>query len=631
MRFVTVLLLSALAWTAQAEERILSFHSAIGVAADGTMEVTETIQVRAKNQQINRGIFRDFPTDYRDRAGNRYRVGFKLLGVWKNDQPEPYHTQAITGGVRTYIGNENVILAPGEYKYTLRYRTDRQLGFFKAHDELYWNVTGNNWAFPIDRATATVQLPEGILPDAMRVEAYTGYLGDKGKSYRATVSSDGVAHFQTTEALRERQGLTIVVTWPKGFVTEPSTGERLAHTLGDNLNLLIATGGLLLLLLYYVTVWLRMGKDPETGVIIPIYTPPEGYSPAAMRFIRRMGYDHKTFAAALVNLAVKGCLKISKDGSEYSVKKTTAQPAPELAPGERVLLGKLFAAGDTFSFETSNHTKVAAALKSHKKSLSKDYERIYFHENSRYVVIGALISIAIFAAFIATIPLGEQMAMSIFSALWLGVPALIFFSLLRSSITHWRAGMVVQALMQSVVFLVFLGFIVIGGWFSGLGGQFPIMPALLGLALIMVNYLFYHWMKAPTSLGRRLLDRVEGFKRYIEVAEKQELQHRYPENKTPALFEKYLPYAIALDVEQKWGQQFAGVLLAAGTASQAYQPQWYDGNDWDVHSVGDFSKSIGNGFASSIASSSQAPGSSSGSGGGGSSGGGGGGGGGGGW
>ena len=148
----------------------------------------------------------------------------------------------------------------------------------------------------------------------------------------------------------------------------------------------------------------------------------------------------------------------------------------------------------------------------------------------------------------------------------------------------------------------------------------------------VVNALFHQLMKAPTLLGRKIMDQLEGFKLYLSVAEKDRLNLANPPKETPELFEKYLPYALALDVEQKWSERFASVLAAAQAGDGGtYHPMWYHGTSWSRLGAGGFANSLGSSFNSAISSSATAPGSSSGSGGGGFSGGGGGGGGGGGW
>ena len=158
------------------------------------------------------------------------------------------------------------------------------------------------------------------------------------------------------------------------------------------------------------------------------------------------------------------------------------------------------------------------------------------------------------------------------------------------------------------------------------------VPLLLGI--VALHWSFWHLIKQPTVEGQRVRDGIEGFRMYLGTAEGEYLQQMYPPKATPELFEKYLPYALALDVENEWSEKFSDVLAQAGTAAgeaDGYQPAWYHGSGWMSSSPAAFASGLAGSLGGAISSSSTAPGSSSGSGGGGSSGGGGGGGGGGGW
>jgi uncharacterized membrane protein len=154
------------------------------------------------------------------------------------------------------------------------------------------------------------------------------------------------------------------------------------------------------------------------------------------------------------------------------------------------------------------------------------------------------------------------------------------------------------------------------------------LTAFLAGAAALLNLIFYNLLKAPTLLGRKVLDKIEGFKIYLSTAEKERLNYIVPADETPEVFEKYLPYALALDVEQEWAEKFSSILDKA-VIEKNYSPSWYSGNNWSAFGSGSFVSSFSSSFSSAVSSSSTAPGSSSGSGG--SSGGGGGGGGGGGW
>ena len=347
----------------------------------------------AEGKQIKRGIYRDFPTDYRDRHGNRLRVGFEVIRIRRDGAPEPYHTQTINNGIRVYIGRESRQVPPGQHTWEITYKTDRQLGFFAAHDELYWNVTGNEWVFPIDEASATVTLPAPVSSDKLATRAYTGALGSTDLDASATITSPGQVTFRTTRPLGAREGLTIVVTWPKGIVAEPSRAERFAATLRDNAHLIAGLGGFALLLAYYIVVWARVGRDPEPGVIIARYEPPPGYSPASMRYIAEMGYDNQCFTAAILNLAVKGYLTIEDDDGEYSLARTGATVA--MAPGERRLAAALFGTGDRIRLHNAEHARFKEALDKHEQALSMDYETKYFVTNRKPFFVGIAISLVV--------------------------------------------------------------------------------------------------------------------------------------------------------------------------------------------------------------------------------------------
>src|SRR6185503_13964238 len=102
------------------------------------------------------------------------------------------------------------------------------------------------------------------------------------------------------------EGLTVAVRFPKGVVTPPGSVERAGDFLRQNGSVLAAALGVLALLAYYLTAWWHFGRDPARGVVIPLFTPPKGFSAPAVRFVQRMGFDRKTFAASIIGMAVKG-------------------------------------------------------------------------------------------------------------------------------------------------------------------------------------------------------------------------------------------------------------------------------------------------------------------------------------
>ena len=566
MKKFAAFLILILPLTVFADERILGFHSDIRVMTDGMIEVTETIKVRAEGNRIKRGIYRDFPTEYQDKIGNEYKVAFEPLAVLRNGAPEAFHTQAVRRGVRTYFGRADRFINQGEHTYVFRYKASRMLGFFDEHDELYWNVTGFDWAFPIDRASATVMLEFDAPLSGITKEAYTGPFGARGRDYRSRLDSARRVFFEANSPLSPVNGLTIVVGWPKGFVDEPSKADEVGWLLKDNRNLLAAVIGYLLLLAYYIPVWRKYGKDPEEGVVVTRYEPPDGFSPASLRYIRQMYYDNKVMTAAVVNLAVKGYLEIKRrGGSHWLIRKDSDVLKPAMAAGEQELFDGLFKDGPKIELDNENHGVLGAARAAHQKSLKKDYKQHYFKTN------GAL-----------------------------NIPAIVIVigsMLIAVNIGRGPTALVIATIVLSFLTMAFFAFI----------------------------------MTSPTTRGRKVLDEMLGFKDFLEIAEKDELNLRNPPEKTPQLFEAFLPFALALGVDQEWSERFASVLAAIRDQDgREYQPSWYNGR-WNSSNLSKTTSKLSGSLNTAISSSVSAPGSSSGGGGGGSSGGGGGGGGGGGW
>ena len=606
-------------------ERILSFDSRIEVRADSSLVVTETIRVRAEGQAIKRGIYRDFPQLYRGRWGLNQRTGFTVISVQRNGHPEPFHLESRDNGQRVYIGRSNVSLPTGESTYELTYQTDRQLGFFTDHDELYWNVTGNGWAFAMNKVTAEITLPPGA--SALSMEAYTGLQGARGRDYTSGKAAAGALVFATTRELAPQEGLTIVVAWPKGIVRAMTPRDRWVNLLRDNLGLAFAVGGLLCVLGYYFIVWLAVGKDSAAGTIIPLYAPPAGFSPAAVRNLVEMSFDQKAFVANLISLAVKGAITIHQDpAKDYTIHRTTT--AATLLPDEQLVRDKLLDARESLLLKQDNHATIQGAIGNLKHALAQQLERKYFVTNFWYWFAGLLLSLIPLAISVLTYSNGGQSAGRL---VWLSFWTLGVTFLLYAMIAAWRSRQWAAAFFMTFFCVPFVAGECFGLWI--LSQSTSVWVPVLFLIGVVLNGVFYRLLKAPTDAGRKLLDQIDGFRLYLSVAEKDRLNDQNPPNKTPQLFEMFLPYALALNVEQQWAEQFTEVLARAGVGQKGgYSPAWYSGgHDWNSLGAAGFATALGSSMSSAISSAATAPGSSSGGGGGGSSGGGGGGGGGGGW
>ena len=637
MRRLLLPLLAALALalpaTAAADERILHYLSDVAVGADGTLDVTETIRVRAEGIRIRHGIYRDFPTRYADKNGRRVRVDFSLVGTWLDGVEEPSKVETLTNGVRIRIGSADKIVPQGEHIYTIRYNATRLLGRFEGFDELYWNATGNGWDFPIERATATITLPS---PSRFgQRAAYTGPQGSTEQAARVMEERPGSISFAATRPLYAREGLTIAAAFPKGVVDEPPQSTRLAWFLADWGPPLTAVGGLAAVLGFLFYAWRKAGRDPRAGTVVPLFSPPDDLSPAAMRYIVEQSLDDRAFAAALVDSAVKGHIRlIEEDGGWFSgnnrrIERLGDGQSQPLADAEQRALNRLVSHNESLAMEQKNHATFSAAKKALSDRFAQAYDGKLFLRNHGWIgaaMVAFVVALWLAASAVIVAEGAGHSLLVLLSAASLAIAGLVFLAAPNDKGTG-RCLIHLLAVIFGGVGVV-LAFPIIPEALKT-GNWIPLVIPLIALPFVVSSF---WWMSAPTKEGRGVLDRIAGFKQYLSVTEADRLDRMQAPKDSLQLFERYLPYAIALGVENRWADRYAGLLAAAATAPGASQGfAWYSGSSSPWNDTGGFVNSIGSSLASTVSSASTAPGSSSGSGGGGSSGGGGGGGGGGGW
>lgn len=611
----------------QREEHIANFQSNIVVNADASIDVTENITAYAAGQEIKRGIVRWLPTRYTDSYGVKHVVKYDLKQVLVNEAPSAYHTNDSDKRFVIYVGKKNVFLKPGYYTYTITYHVDNAINFLGDGDELYWNVTGNNWDFAILKTTADITLPQGA--KFLNFHAYVGKAGERGTNYQTSELSQNQMSFNTGY-LAPNEGLTIAVAWPKGFVKAPTQKEKIMRAFEINKKRLLLLEVAGIVLAYYLIVWFLYGRDPRKGTIIPLFEPPNRLSPAAIRYITRMGFDMKAFTAAVVDLATKKFITIKNDYDDYTLVKIGKDDST-LSLDEIDLQRALFQSGDSLHLSQSNASLLKSAKNKFKTALKETYQDTYFKSNLIYLIPGLLFTIVAFA--IAILGAKEPPAAA-FSVLWLTIWGTACSTLVVMMLNTWQKVWHFFSIKNSLsaLFTTAFTFVFSIGLVAGLTAltsAIEIFTVPVLFFIMILNLVFYHLMKVPTAEGRKLMDQIEGFKLFLSTTERYRLESLNPPKQTPELFEKYLPYAIALDVENQWGELFNASLRQAGIEPNTYHPRWYSGV-WTNQSVSTFPVFLGTGLTCAVASASVSS-SSSGSGGGGSSGGGGGGGGGGGW
>ncbi len=541
------------------------FDAAITVRPTGELEVTETIAARFTG--VWNGIYRSIPVEYRTSTGFNWRVRLELQSITNDDgEPLSYETsrERHYRKFKIWVPNAEDAVRTVVIKYVVH----GGLRFFEEHDELYWNITGDEWDVPIEAASARITLPDAAR--GIRATAFNGAYGSTARDALVEIRANQVRITMPT-ALAFREGLTAVVGWDKGAVPEPTRTDRALGFLATNWPLLIPVPVFIAMLL----TWRARGRDPARLPVSVQYTAPEGLSPAEAGTLIDNRVDMRDITATVVDLAVNGHLKIEerKEPKVFGLferddfvfhRLRTEGDRPALRPHESRVLAGIFSGNDTSVALSELQNKFYSHLPAIRQSIFTELVRKKYYQRRPDSVQALWVGLGIAAG--ALIAIGGAMISAVFD-------------------------------LTPVPFLI-------AGAIS---------------AVIMVGFGIV--MPARTVAGARALERVLGFEEFLERVESDRLDRV---GRTPELFERCLPYAMAFGVEKQWANAFHDIYREP--------PNWYTGRSMTTFNAATFSSRLSAMSSQASSTMSSSPRSSSGSGfSGGSSGGGGGGGGGGGF
>ncbi len=495
------------------EFRIEKFSAEISVSARGAVDVTETIQARFIGSW--NGLYREIPVEYFTPQGFNYSL---FLDVKRITDGEGQPLKFESSRERHY--RKLKIFVPGAFNalrtIVIEYSVSDALRFFEDHDELYWNVTGDEWDVPIESAAARVILPAGAT--GIRTNVFTGVYGSRAQEADIEVAGNGV-EFQTRAPLRYHEGLTIAVAFDKGFVRAPSLADKISLFLRSNWPLFIP------LFAFVVMFWLwwTRGRDPRLRPIAVQYEPPDKLTPGELGTLIDEGVDMRDITATLVDLAVRGFLVIEETKQEH-------------------LMG-LWSDKD-YNFILKKPRSAWSSLKNHEQALLE----------------------GVFSAGAA----GETVSMSrLETRLYPSLPSLKN-SLCDSLVSHGYYRRRPDSTRNFYVGLgIILGVLVAwGGAVLGRSlGMAPLAFIVSGVLTGIVVCAFGWFMPARTAEGTRVLEGTLGFEDFLHHVESDRFNRMI---KTPEMFERFLPFAMAFGVDKNWSKAFQDICKEP--------PGWYCGS-----------------------------------------------------
>jgi uncharacterized membrane protein len=504
-----VLLAFLLALPAFAREwRITNFSSSMQVAPDGTMTVRENLEVSFEGQF--HGIYRDIPIQYPGPHGSNYTLFLTVTSVTDGQGNKLKYDSSVQGDFRhlkIYIPDAVNTTKVVDINYTVK----NAVRWFDDHDELYWNVTGNDWPVPIDSAMAIILFPPNAANN-LRGQAFTGVYGSEGRDATATVNGN-VVKVSTNGALEMREGVTADVYITKGVLTQPSQLTFALWFIRSNVIVLLPLWAFVVMFFF----WWTKGRDPKPDTsVAPMYEPPKDMTPAEVGTLTNDSVHPRDITSTLVDLAVKGYLKIEEVESKMLVFSHRDYIFHSLKPQgswdslqahERVMLNHLFAGG-------------------------RDQIRMSELRNQFYVAIPT----------IKEDILAELKGKGMYSVDPDSAHAYVFIGVILTALPF----VLVQVLKVADV-LASVGMVI-----------------LAGLISLIIVFLFARIMPAKSLKGVRTKVEILGLQEFINRVDADRLRRMPPDT-----FEKILPYAMVLGIENHWAKAFAGIVQNP--------PAWYVG------------------------------------------------------
>ena len=561
---------------------ITFFRSDVTMKEDTSLEVREEIVVNDAASFYKYGFRRDLPITPQERWDVRYvgvykpdnGVRVKIQKVTEDGAPVRYSQGNGYGYSQITIGEPDVPLDSGEHRFELRYtvtgatKLNWQNDANGSRDLLYWNSIGHERNVPVAEAVLAIYLPASVPAATVGAEAH---VSGRGLSYpqgsETTLDKIGdapdVIEYGATN-VKPRQSLSLAVTWPSGYV-HPQPLEFL----GPDKWLFAAPSALFL---FYLIAWICVGREPKAGTVVVKYEPPDGLSAAGCRWVAYGKTDGRSFAAVIGALAVHKCVSVEPANGKYRLSRLMSDPATEsaLAPEEKVVLSLLFTDGPTIELSPSmdqiNQGKNSLYINAIHNELKDALGGKYLSRHMGFVLLGILATVAICVPLALTAK-GRDTSGALFFTIWVLFVGLMlgmmmemtFLSAWKSSV---RSGMSFVRILPGTAAIAIFG-TAIGYLLKQLAAGVSLSFAAMIVAFLAVNLGWAPFLKRTSALGRQTKDHIAGFRQFLEKVEQDRLNRMNTAAETPEELDQFLPYAIALEVKEAWGDHLTQTFLAS--------------------------------------------------------------------
>lgn len=452
----------------------------------------------------------------------------------------------------------------GKHSYTISYDYDIGLDKNNKYDELYFNIICTNWDTDISNVTFKITMPKEF--DASKL----GFsYGEYGESNTDNISYDVDGNVITGSfdgTLLAGEGLNVRLELPEGYFIRKSVSSSLLECWYYIIPILGV--------LFSYLIWKKYGKDDQVVDIVSFY-PPENMNSLDVAFAKKGSVNSNDAVSLLVYLASKGYIKIVED--KKSKSRFTIQKVKEYDGNNkeeelffRGLFKKVWDSISSDELNESFYLTINSILT--KKNSTANRKEIFNNKssNKRYILFLFMLITSSLSTIIPA--LGYKLSDVIFSIIicnLIGIVALIIVGIIYDN------NCTKKGLNSALGFAFFFVLALAVANFTIIGFEYIYYDTvyLIGFILCMVCtyliYFFYLIVTKRTEYGNKVLGEVNGFKKFLETAEKDKLESLVHDD--PSYFYNILPYAYVLGVSDAWIKQFEGIAIAP--------PDWYESAD----------------------------------------------------
>lgn len=537
------------------EERIKNFSVEYKINSDGSIEVKEEITIVSNQDKFKHGIYREFFTNKVNK--NYFPQEYIVYEAKLNDAVTNFTTSSNNNKFRLKVGNPDILLSNGEHKFVIKYKIENISAYFADHDEIFINLIGQ-WEVPIENFNGSIELANSIDSPKVVIKGFQGIFGSN-QEFSSYSKNKNLISFNSERVLDSNENISIALWFPKG--TFPNKYDSI-KTIEDRY---IQAFLLVILLMPIITILISYKKsylDSKIKNPVVVYDIPKEITPSIFRYLDKRKIDDKSITSELIYLVFNKYIKISQNQINNFIEIDFLNKDTSNLFNQSFYQGILFTLFSNnqnkfiLNKDTNRVTKISSLIPDFKNSIRS--EKLEYSDDSRnffeifltFLCLASMIGLIIYLTLINNFQTLPFFLFFIF---------ILLFSRIFNKLIVYK---IFDGIWNTLPSFIYIGIITTLFLFLFLENV-ELMPRIF----FIVSYFLYFYndyltiySNRYTQKGLEYLAIIKGFKKFA-LSQSSYLKGFNSEIPLSlSMYESYLPYALALDIETEWSKKFHSIL-----------------------------------------------------------------------